>query len=170
MPILTDSQKALLAAELATPAYAGLSPDQTAAALNAPTSIKNPQAQGQVPKPFTYLDVLGRLGAASVAAVRQCPALPRVLDDINAQNRIAVHTWADFLAAAPQGATGMITPAEHDAIVALLAATVPDPAWPPTVAGPSWVQAHLAGEVFTLPDGSSCSGQVNAAIIAEALS
>jgi hypothetical protein len=70
------------------------------------------------------------LSANSLANVRALPELARVLDDINNQNRPAVTAWANMLLA---GANPPITQAEHDAMVALVQATEPDPTWPATV-------------------------------------
>lgn len=165
MPILNPQQKAALVAELAKPAYSGLDDARATAALNAPASVPNPTPQAQVPKPFLTRDLMGLLDAAAIGKLQSLPSLARLLDDIAAQVPGPLDNWIALLQAG-----GTITPAQGAALAGVVHATQPDPAWRPTVPGPSPFQALFPGVEFRLPGGGSVKNQAVPAIVAEARS
>jgi hypothetical protein len=111
---------------------------QVAASLNA-EQVANPAPQGTVPTPFYQSDVLGLLSEGSKAKLKDVAFLPRISDDIKKQDRPAVGLWAQVLALG-----SVITADELTALAALLAATGPDPSYPPQV---SWAMAYLGRPV-----------------------
>lgn len=141
MPILDPDDLATLKA------YVAANPSLTTAqaifeATTAPTAVSNPVAVApQIPKAFGPTDVLGLVSPASLAKIKTEVTMP--LSDLNrsimAQDRPTIGSAAQLYLA-----FGDITQAEHDAILGVLTATVPDPSWTPTVlAGPSWQQTNL---------------------------
>ena len=101
-------------------------PDIVAAA-NTPT-VPNPAPQPTVPKPFYVTDLVAHLDAETLASLRTLPSLPRVLDDINSNNRAGCNLWLNLLLASTD-----ITQQQHDALAAVINATYPDPSWPSQV-------------------------------------
>lgn len=93
-------------------------------------TIANPSPQPTLPKPFGLDDVLGVLDEPAQARVFSSVHLERILDAIAAQDRVAVGHFATILASTSVGA---ITADQRAAVLALLAAAGPDPAWPATV-------------------------------------
>lgn len=165
MAILSPAQKAALLDRLGQPDAAGLSDAGAADLLNAPATAPNPAPRGQVPKPFGFADVMGLLSAASVVNVRALPTATVLIEKINAQDRPGVQHWVAALSAPP----ALITAAEGQAVLGVLAATEPDPSWPATVVGPSWARATFPGVPFEHP-GYTVTDQVTAAMVAEARS
>jgi hypothetical protein len=149
-------------------------------ALNAPRPIPNPNPRGQVPAAFGSIDAAALLGPADLAKIIALPAFDATIRPLldrapkTALDVLALDRWAASLFRA-----GDLTQGEYDALEALFHGTVPDPAWTATVPGPSWIQATFPGVEFRLPrpanapdsivDGGSLLGQVNAAIVEEAL-
>lgn len=113
-----------LKAELAEPAYSGLTDQQTADALNA-ADPGNP-----VPVPFTIAQLLGCLVAGDPPApdsvalnkVYGRPAVARFADDVKAQDRAAVLNWLQIAYA-----TGDISQAQYAAMAAVVNATQAGP-------------------------------------------
>lgn len=163
MAILTAAQKATLAAELAKPAYAGLSNQAAANLLSAPTSVANPTPRGQVAKPYAWSDLAAVLSDTAQAALRDSGLLPYLFDGIAAQDRTRVADIGKLLAKPP----AKITAAEATAVNGIIQATVADPNWPATVPGPSWARANFPGVRFAHPDGTTVVDQVTAAMVAE---
>lgn len=112
-----------------------------AVALNAP-AVANPAPQTTLPKPFAFGDVFGLLSDASVAAIRDTPNTTDLIDKVNAGDRAGVGRWVAVLGKLP----AKITPAEAAALMAVLQATQPDPAWPAQI---SWAVANLGRPVDT---------------------
>jgi hypothetical protein len=109
-----------------------------AAALNTPDR-PNPTPQGQVPKPMSTTDLLGKVGNAGKGKIYRGPAIVGIQADIRAGNRDAAKNWFGLAAAA-----GDVSAAENDALTAEIDATIPDPNWQPLV---SWAQATLGRAV-----------------------
>jgi hypothetical protein len=109
-----------------------------AAALNAPVA-PNPVPRGTVAVPIAVSGVLGALSPASRARLVNVGFLSHVRDDINAQNRESVALWAEVLLDG-----GFLTADEDQAILGLIGATQPDPAWPAQI---SWAVATLGRPV-----------------------
>jgi hypothetical protein len=95
----------------------------------------NPTARPEMLKLLSGRTVLGSLSQGSQAAVMKLPVAPKILESINAQDRVSIEDWAYALAG-----SGSITVSEAGGIVALLSETEPDPAWPELV---SWASIHL---------------------------
>jgi hypothetical protein len=116
-----------------------------AARLNAPTLIDNPQTEpATVPWPPTLKEVLAVVPAAERLAIRK--QLPGFVDDV----RRSIDTAdADYMAVLVEDAVtdGAISPQTATALALLLARTQPDPAWTPTIAGPSLAAAAGLGVV-----------------------
>lgn len=88
------------------------------------TLAPNPTPQGTVPKPYTILQLMGDLSAASQKNVALYPSLTDVLGAVNAGNSAFVEMWTNTLENA-----GDITATEASTIVAAVTATEPDPNW-----------------------------------------
>lgn len=106
--------------------------------------IANPQPQGTIPKPWTAMQLLGVVSAATqgnlaghnlIAEVQVC-AMSQDAAGILALAQLAVNV-------------GAMTPAEQTAVQAIVTATQPDPAWPAQVQGPSDLQNNFG--VASLP-------------------
>ena len=121
---------------------AGLGDDYEAIAakLNAPTTIPNPVAVApQVPAPITLKQVMALIPPAEmVAAYKQMPQLiPDLRNAIDNRDRDYMFVLLTI------AATGTIISAATVAkLQPLLAATVPDPNWTATIAGPSLAEAE----------------------------
>lgn len=159
MQILAPDDIATLKTELAKSQYQGLSDLDALNALYTPTSVPNPAPQGQVPKPFGPDDILGSVSFSSLGKIRTETTLP--LSELNrsimAQDRVTVAKASQLYLV-----WGDITQAEHDAIAAVLAATIADPAWPATLAiGPSPADTLFGvGKVWPQPGGGTSGIQV----------
>lgn len=103
--------------------------------LNAP-SVANPTPQPTAPKLYSFADVMGCLGAASIANVRALPTATALVTAINARDTVSILNWL----AALQAGTPLITPSEAAAVQAVITATQPDPAWAAQV---SWAAVNL---------------------------
>lgn len=97
--------------------------DQVVAAANAAT-IANPAPQGAIPRPFTMGDVLGKLSAPSLQALRSFAGLEGLRSDVNGQALAACVEWCAYLPGA-----GVITPDEAAGILGVVEATIPDPSY-----------------------------------------
>jgi hypothetical protein len=106
------------------------------------TPVKNPTPQPTIPEPLSSLAFMTLLSPASLKNLRNLPSLPRVLDDISAQDRMSVGGWIQFLAT-----VGDITADEAKTLTGALTATILDPSWPATIPGPCRLLT-LAGETF----------------------
>lgn len=105
-----------LKAELAKPAYAGLTDQQAADALNA-ADPANP-----VPKPFTASDLLGLLDAAALAKLYARPNLAAFGDDVKAGDLPTVRNWITLATAA-----GDLSSQQAAALLAVVNATQAGP-------------------------------------------
>jgi hypothetical protein len=114
-----------------------LSNEQIAEALNR-LDVPNPTPPPMVPKPITVAALMGSLSVPSRQNVKALPGLPRVLEQIEAQDRTAVHLWVQLL-----GSTGDITQDEVTTCVAELERTVVDPAHAEVL---PWSVLHLGRE------------------------
>lgn len=92
-------------------------------ALNAAT-VKNPVAQGNVPKPLSVIDIFGLLTDTEQGAVVGHPNAAPIIADVRMQDRQAVATWASGLAKG-----GTISSASLNGVMGYLNSTVPDPNW-----------------------------------------
>lgn len=120
-------------------AGAYLPTDQLGFLLGAASAAANPVTVApQIPKPFTMTDLFGAVATASVGNVVKLAAALGIQADVDKQDRAALGNWAAALVAA-----GSITSADQTAIVALLNATIPDPAWTSTIPGPSDLQGQF---------------------------
>ena len=97
-------------------------PDIVAAA-NAP-AVANPTPQPTVPKPFAVSELMASLDPATLAKLRTLPSLPRVLDDVNANNVAGCNLWLNLLLASAD-----ITQEQHDAMALTVNGTYLDPSW-----------------------------------------
>lgn len=116
----------------------GDDPDAIVAALNEP-AIPNPEPQPTRPKPFTLEDLISKLDAAAIGKLRSLPTLDRLLDRIEANDRVNCRRWITLLVAG-----GDVTQAQAAGLAAVLDATEPDPAWKPLL---SWSQLNLGRAV-----------------------
>jgi hypothetical protein len=151
---LPDDIRAALAAELAGAAYAKLTDAEAADLLNAPgPNVANPATRGQVPRELSASGLLALLQPEEIAGLFAWPSLPRLVDDINGQDRTAVLTWAGFLQLA-----GKISAETAAAVGAYVLAPVPDPSYPATVPSDS-PRVRLFRTVFSFeqPGGWNCS-------------
>ena len=96
-----------------------------------------------IPKPFTATDVISALGAgaadqgtaqtqiaATVKNLRSLPGITSINEAILAQNRPGLVSAINLALLA-----GDVTQAQHDAVLAVLTATIPDPSTSVNVAG-----------------------------------
>lgn len=97
------------------------------AAANEPT-IDNPTPQPTRPKPYTLETLMAHLDATAIGKLRSLPSLERLLDRIEANDRVNCARWLTLLAAA-----GDITADQKAALQAVLEETEPDPTWPPRI-------------------------------------
>lgn len=127
------------AALMAAQDYPGI-----AAWLNAPTSIPNPQTEpAQAPHPPTLKEIYAQIPVSEAAAIYNKPGLSA--DIRNAIDSGDPEYLAMMLAIVLE--LGIISQATAAALAALLARTQPDPAWTPTIAGPSLAAAAGLGAV-----------------------
>ena len=119
-----------------------------AAALNAPTTVANPVTKApKVGRSITLLDIFGTIAAAAPADLAKAGSIPDWMIDraesaMQENDRVAMANWLVSI-----GATIGLSQAGKDALNALLSATVDDPNWSATVAGPSIAQAAGLGTV-----------------------
>ena len=110
---------------------------------NAPTALPNQTPQGTVPAPVELKTVMALVPPAEMAKVYRLPGfiadLRTALDDND-------HEYMGTLMQIAL-ADGAITAGTAAQLQPLLLATVPDPAWSPTVAGPSAFAAAGFGVV-----------------------
>ena len=118
----------------------GLGPDVSAIveALNAP-AIDNPTPQPTRPKPYTLEDLMAALDTATIGKLQSLPSLDRMLDRIEANDRLNCKRWINLLVA-----SGTITAEQMQSIAAILDATEPDPGWKPQL---SWAQVNIGRPV-----------------------
>lgn len=181
MPIMTDDQRKALATRLAEPDCKGLDDAAAADLLNAPSLVANPDPATR-PATFNSFTVVGLISGASVARVLALPSFEATVRPLlnkqpkSAEDAANLCYWAAGLAKA-----GFLDQAEFDALAAPFPGTTPDapvglfnateaaPDRPDAVAtGPSWAAANFAGAQFLLPDKTTVSGQVTAAMVKEA--
>lgn len=104
-------------------------------------AVANPAPQQRRSKPFGYADVKNILSPQSLGNLQVIATLPRILDDINANNIGPVVAWAELLY--NNGVDSKITALEMDSIMALAESTQLDPTWEPAVPGPSDLEANF---------------------------
>lgn len=110
---------------------------------NQPTSEPNPEAQGTVPAPVELKQVMALVPPAEMAKVYR---LPGFVDDLRRALDANDHEYMGTLMQIAL-ADGAITAGTAAKLQPLLAATEPDPAWSPTVPGPSAFAAAGFGVV-----------------------
>lgn len=115
MPILTPEQKATLAAELAKPEYAGLTPQAAADLLNAAPAITETR---QVPRPFTRQQVLAVLSPTTLGAIMLLPIATRIIDAMNNSDHQALGEYTGALYANQK-----MTLSEYQGVQAIVTAT-----------------------------------------------
>jgi len=115
VPILSDEQKATLAAELARPAYSGLSAAAKLAAMNAAPAVTETR---QVPRPFTRQQVLAVLSPTTLGAIMLLPIATRIIDAMNNSDHQALGEYAGAMAA-----NSKMQPAEYQAVQEIVSAT-----------------------------------------------
>lgn len=108
------------------------------AALNSP-SVSNPVAQATVAKPFAVQDIFGAVAPASLAKLTNVAFVPDIRDKVQSNDRAGCGLYANLLMAG-----GVLTQADHDAVMAVLAATEPDPLWQSQI---SWAVATIGRPV-----------------------
>lgn len=116
-----------------------------AARLNAPTSIANPVTVApQVAAPVTLKQIMALVPAAEMVQVYK--QLPQLIPDL--RNAID-NNDRDYMAAllTIAATATVISAATVAKLQAVLTATVPDPSWSATVAGPSLASAAGFGTV-----------------------
>lgn len=106
-----------------------------AAALNAP-SIANPTPQPQLPKPFSFGDVMGCLDSGSIAKIRDLATGIDLINKINAGDVVGIGHWIIAL----QAGTPLITSDQATAVTAVITATIGDPTWSAQL---SWAAVNL---------------------------
>lgn len=112
---------------------------QIAVILTTPIgTVANPTPQANIPQPFTYADIKALLSDASLVNLKASSLLPRILDDINSDNRNVVIAWAQLLY--NNGTSSTITLAEQNSIISLMQSTIADPNYSATVPGPCRIQ------------------------------
>lgn len=116
-----------------------------AARLNAPTSIANPVTVApQVAAPVSLKQIMALVPAAEMVQVYK--QLPQLIPDL--RNAIDTNDRDYMAALLTIAATAtVISAATVTKLQAVLTATVPDPAWSATVAGPSLAAAAGLGTV-----------------------
>lgn len=105
-----------LKAELQGPAYAGLTDQQAADALNA-ADPSNP-----VPKTLTVSGIMASISAPSIAKLYPRPAISTFRDDVVRQDRTAIGNWITLAFIG-----GDVTESEKNAVIAHLAETQAGP-------------------------------------------
>lgn len=132
---MNREQLATLATELTDARYSALLAQQDyeaiAALLNVRDPIANPIAQPTVDKRISLEDFVKALKPAEVVTVYQNGALVQAYAaSLEADDRkLTRQYW--------RGLKTLVSPETVTAIEALQAATQPDPAWQPTILGPS---------------------------------
>jgi hypothetical protein len=106
-------------------------------AVNDAPLIDNTAPHSQVPKRFYGTDIYQAVNPAKLTGISDA-AVAKLEDDIKTQDRLAIGEWAMLLAA-----KGVIDLADVNRINSVLTATIPDPAWPAKVPGPSWRERNL---------------------------
>lgn len=131
--------KQLIAQHALTGTYAAI-----ADALNAPTTVANPQAEpGQVPADITLKAVMALVPVAEAVKIFQ---LPGYVDNLKIAIDQDDREYLGFLLQVALAAQAIS--AETTAKLApMLTATVADPTWTPTIAGPSLAAAAGFGVV-----------------------
>lgn len=104
-----------------------LTDDEIVAAANE-RRLDNPTPQPTIKTPFWVSMLVACLDPAAIGKLRNLPSLPRILDDVRAQDQAACHLWIMMMLAA-----GDITQEQHDAMAAIIDAVGPDPDWPSKV-------------------------------------
>lgn len=127
--------------------------------LNAPTTTTVPGVTR--PKPFAWEQLMACLSPEHALGLLQLPAITTIVDQVNAQDRAALKHWAGGFAY-----TGLISPTEQAAFVAILDATDTSP--DTTIDGPSLFATALPG-FYHVVEGVGY-GRCTAALIAEARS
>ncbi len=124
-----------------------------AAVLNAPTTIDNPTPQGTVPRSISLTDVFGVIaslpnGAAEMAKLQKLPdwAYNGGVAAMAERNETSITNWLTTISAVV-GFESTTSQAMAVAKAQLLAATVPDPSWTATIAGPSLAASAGLGTV-----------------------
>lgn len=143
MLILSPEHKAALAAELAKPEYAGLSPAEAAKALNVAPAVTETR---QVPRPFTRQQVLAVLSAETLGGIMMLPIAPKIIDAINGGDHQALGEYVGALYA-----NGKMTQTEYQGVAAIVTAT--DDVTETTGHEPTPFQAIFGGTRFTIPSG-----------------
>jgi hypothetical protein len=134
--LLSPDELETLAAELARPEYAFADlPDEARVearwqALHTSEPVPNPAPRGLVRAPFTALDLTRAIDPARRGAIK--PYLGDIRPDVDRQDARAVVGWAMELQE-----LGDLDQADVDAIIGLVSRAMPDPAWIPTVPGPT---------------------------------
>ena len=131
---------------LTTPALAGKTYPEVAEYLAGHDMVANPvKAAPDVPKRITMLDVFQAVAAAAPADLAKAGAIPGWLID-RAEQMMAANDrdgMANYLTTI--AATAQLSAASQQALAALLAATVADPAWSAQIPGPArWQTLGLA--------------------------
>lgn len=164
MPILSDAQRATLAARLAEPDCAGLSDAGAAGMLSTPSLVDNPAPATRL-KPFDAAALQALLSPESLGRFLILPLAGKIVDVLNLSDPALAIQYASALAAADPP---VITAAEREAIVARVQQTEPVPDWPAMVPGPSWARATWPEVEFDQGDDTAVANQVTAAMVAEA--
>lgn len=152
MPTLSPAEIATLRAELQDASYGGLTDAARFTLLHAAGTSPNPVAVApQVPKPFTFGDVMIALSAASLGNIRSLADRGNLIDAINNQDRPNVGRWVAILSVAP----ALITTAEATAINGVLTTTIADPSWSANVPGPSRKDIVFPGKSWTRSTGET---------------
>lgn len=113
-------------------------------ALNAPSTVANPQAEpGQVPADITLKAVMAQVPPAEGAKVF---ALPSFVDNLKTAIDNDDREYLAYLLSVAVAATA-ISAATAAKLAPLLTATVADPTWTATINGPSLAQAAGLGVV-----------------------
>jgi hypothetical protein len=145
--VLSPEELKALAVELARPEYAGLDVEARWQALHTPEPVPNPVKEPpQVPVPFDAAAIESLLGHDSLGRFFALPLGSRILDVLNSGDSANATKYAYALTGA-----GVITPDELGAILARVAATQPDPAWTPTVPGPTPKQRLFGAKAWEYP-------------------
>lgn len=150
MALLDAADLALLAAELRAARYSGLTDRERFDLFHAQGQEPNPAPAARVPRPMVAAELLAALAPASRAKVYRTPGLVAFQRAVQEQDRSAARNWIDLAASA-----GDILPEERLALLGRIDATIPDPAWPALVDGPSRKVALFGARTWTRPDGST---------------
>lgn len=100
-----------------------LSDQAVADAANAPT-IPNPEPQPTRPKPWKWVDVAAMLSPGSLGSLMDLGTGSLMIEQLNSGDPAAQAAWLAALVR-----TGKLTPDEIGSVLAITAATEPDPSW-----------------------------------------